>query len=238
MELIKDKIAENVERRKILLELCEKIKEQDDVQNKLAREEEVIAEDICKGLISKKVVTTIKVSDVNPENSRDEEKIALNNLGIGYQPKYGTNMNTYSRNQLLRVLMHGRLLVPFVKRKSATTRLELFEDVLKGFKVIEDHDVTVSVKQRDYDTSNEDNDVEDDKGSFSMNSPYKISGDGYHSLNIEYLSQYVMIEEHYDKLKLAYEEALQEMVDNNKVLKSILDDTKEKLGPWLLIKEL
>ena len=240
MELIKNKIVENVERRKMLLKLCKQIVEQDGIQSELAIKEKNIAVNICKGLISKKVITTIKVKEVIADAYRGEDKLAINNLGIGNQPHYGTMMNVYSSHDLIDVLKHARLLVPFVKTKSAKTRLELFEDALKNYEIISQHEIELDIEQSDYDSSkSKDNPTKTTL--FNVDNPANVKTNGSYggsSIDINYLSQYTMIEQHYDALKKAYEEVLKKMKSNNEKLKTVLEDTTEKLGPWLLIKEL
>lgn len=265
MQLIRDKIEENNQRRKKLILLATRIKtkvEEDDNSRQALFE---LLANSCKGLLSKKTKTPFLLKDfgIDGDTYQKDDHIAISPQGLGTQSPYGGQMRLFRNgdSEVLKVLQHADKLFPFIKRTQNADRLTLIKDIVQNLpdvQELEGEKLTFKLPTRmiGYDDETPDEDENDNErkkndtkrklatAKFDYSDPYEIYADtdteDYYpsELNIRNLAEYILIEEHADEIETAYKNALTKATHAAETSKKTLETAQNKLGGWLALKDL
>ena len=241
MELIKDKIKENVKKQKELLNIADEISLLRQEQDKTLKDYEIILQKMCGKLTNERIITKIQAKELIKKSERfysdDKSIIGINHAGIGYLSTYSSNLSTYHGERMREILTNGILLLkPYFKGKTkALEILKIFEDNLVELNDIDKVICDFKISQHDF------NDKEKGMGvaDFDTSQPYNItSSGGYHEMSIENIENYIMVEEKYDDIKKKYEETIELMKQNNIILTQEYKKIMEAFSPWLVAEAI
>jgi len=240
MELIKDKIKENVKKQKELMEVADEIQVLRQEQDKILRAYEVILQKMVGKLTNERIITKIFAEDLIKESGRYTENksiIGINQAGIGYISRYSKNLSTYRGEQAREILTKGATLLKsyFKGKTKALEILKIFEENLVELNSIIDVKCDFKVNKNDF------NDTEKgtETAEFDTRQPYNITGgSGYHEMSIENIENYIMVEDKYDDIKKKYEETIELMTQNNVILNQELTKISNAFSPWFVAEAL
>jgi len=240
MELIKNKIKENVEKQKELIALA------DEIQNLKSKEAKTISnyDDIIGKMVGKltneRILTEIRLKDLLKkkefENSwyyNDTAVLGINKSGIGYKSGYSKNLSQLHKNVIRKILLNNcdKFKPLFKTKQNSLDIINTFETNLSELNEI--NEIKCNFKLSTTDFNDETNSIEEAK--FKTNSPCNLSKYSADIQNIEY---YIMIEEKYNDIKNKYTETIYLMEINNQKLELELQKLKNAFSSWLIVDEI
>ena len=232
MELIIDKIKENIKKHKELIDTANKIKDLRVHQDNIIFNYNELVSTMCKKLTKKRILTTLKINDVCKKDKHyisDEALLGINTSGFGSLSSYSRNLYNMSIELVIDMLNCNIDKIKHYFNKNGQEILETFKNTLSELTEIREIKLGFKINVEDFNSYPKKLEITE----FDTSTPKHL---GYNSIGkIEY---YIMIENKYDELKAVYEQTIEKMTANNIDLQTKLQKLQNGFACYLVSEAL